>query len=212
MFKKILASFISTIFIIAASAEVISITDKNEIRDWGGSCAGHLAYYVGEEGGSIWSIDGDDGLAGIFLKTSQLTGVKFSADKLKVNTSNSFLSVQVQLTAKRLKKGNGWSEDITQSVSSELVTCEFHGAVRGEGKNKIPSKIVHYYKHGDGGHAYTRYESESDCIENTKSEMPSLYCHNRFFPRIDSESFKKDGFPVQYGFGEGGVPIKVLNF
>ena len=51
MFKKILASFISTIFIIAASAEVISITDKKEIDDWGGSCAKHLAHYVGEEGG-----------------------------------------------------------------------------------------------------------------------------------------------------------------
>lgn len=212
MFKKMLASVAFTTFIITASAEVISIADKNEIRDWGGSCAGHLAYYVGEEGGSIWRIDGDDGLDSIFLKTSKLIGVKFSADKLKVNTSNSFLTVQVQLTAKRLKKGNGWSEDITQSVSSESVTCEFHDAVRGDGKNKVPSKIVRYYEHGDGGHAYTRYESESDCIENTKREMPSLYCHDRSFPMIDSESFKEGGFPVRYRFGEGGVPIKVLNF
>jgi hypothetical protein len=207
MFKKILTPFIFSILITQAYAEIISISNDKEISDWGSSCAAHVASYVGEESSSIWSIQGDDKsfndiFSVIFIKTSDLSDMKFNAKELKLNTNNSYLSVQVKLTAKKLKKGNGWGDDIKQQVVSKAITCEFSNAVRGEGKNKVPSKIVEYYENGNGGISYKRYESSIDCIRNTSKNYPSMYCYNRSFPMIDSEIFDKDGFPAWYGFGE----------
>lgn len=202
MFKKILALFIFTITIMQVSAEVISITDKKEIDDWGGSCVGHVVHRVGERNELFWSFQGQDEALGTSYKNSDLENVKFRSQNLKVHTGSNILTVEINATASYsfVKKGNGWSEDITktQMLVSQTYTCEFHDAVKGDGKNKIPMKIAHYRKSGNAGHAFTYFEDKSDCEQYTNNRFPMIYCQYRSFPGIHLQFFKKNESVPRY--------------